>query len=83
MTTDSELPVTGPGLLPIPGEKVDPPPKKIASTLAKVDRKGVLVGSGFRAFLGARLPRQGRQFLDQMAEKSAVGDEDGLSNLLG
>ena len=26
---------------------------------------------------------EGRQFLDQMAEKSAVGDEDGLSNLLG
>lgn len=51
MTTDSEVQVTGPGLLPIPGEKVDPPPKKIASTLAKVDRKGVLVGSGFRAFL--------------------------------
>ena len=26
---------------------------------------------------------EGRQFLDAMAEKSAVGDEDGLSNLLG
>ena len=51
MTTDSELQPTGPGLLPIPGEPVDPPQKRIAGTLAKVDRKGVLVGSGFRAFL--------------------------------
>jgi membrane protein len=36
---------------PIPGEPVDPPPKHIAKTLAKVDRKGVAAGSGYRAFL--------------------------------
>lgn len=38
-------------LMPIPGEPVDPPPKRIAKTLAKVDRKGAAAGSGYRAFL--------------------------------
>ena len=30
-----------------PGDPVDPPPKHLAPTLAKVDRKGVLAGSAF------------------------------------
>ncbi len=36
---------------PIPGEPMDPPPKKIAKTLAKVDQKGSTAGGGYRAFL--------------------------------
>jgi membrane protein len=30
---------------------IDPPPKQVASTLAKVDRRGAAAGSGYRAFL--------------------------------
>ncbi len=51
MSTDAQAQPTPAGLQPIPGQPVDPPPKHLAKTLARVDRKGALAGSGFRAFL--------------------------------
>ena len=36
---------------PIPGEPVDPSPRQIGATLAKVDDKGTAAGSLYRAFL--------------------------------
>ena len=51
MATDTQVQPVPTGLQPIPGDPVDPPPKHLAPTLAKVDRKGVLAGSAFRAFL--------------------------------
>lgn len=36
---------------PIPGERIDPPPKLVAATLEKVDQKSAHAGGGYRAFL--------------------------------
>ncbi|MCU0296889.1 MAG: YihY/virulence factor BrkB family protein [Candidatus Nanopelagicales bacterium] len=36
---------------PIPGERLDPPPKLIEATLEKVDQKSAHAGGGYRAFL--------------------------------
>lgn len=49
-STQSE-PVAAAAPPPIPGRPVDPAPKPLVAIVAKADSRGVVVGSGYRAFL--------------------------------